>query len=281
MQPASPQALHPKVIDPQHFAETGHSSESSTVARTGQDCQHQQPGCPCQCGPRQQTTLVKDRHTSRWASSLDAVSTGLTLPLFLHCCGLRCIGHPREKPSCPSGRWHIPGNLLLPGVSKTAPQQGSDTSSDTDSTCSPSARRQTVAKPSLHPLPAGSTVPSGEPLPSLETPCPSAPFIFLFQFHSQSTESYQSRLLLQAYFAESRNTSPGPHLSGPSSTCASLPAHLLMPSSSSSSSQLSVCKLLLRFYSLYPQAPCSIWYPEHPYFIWHSAPPPRRAAVPG
>lgn len=140
-------------------------------------------------------------------------------------------------------------------------------------------KTQTVAKPYLQPLPAGSTV------PSRKHPCPAASFISPSQLRSQSTLSYRSQLLLQPTWQRALTHPQGPIPLPPSSSSASLPAHLLMPSSPSYL-QLSICKLLLRFCSLWfcslqSQAPYLIWHPEHPYFIWHLAPPPRGAVVPG
>lgn len=75
-----------------------------------------------------------------------------------------------------------------------------------------------------------------------------------FQLCSQSALSYWSQLLLHPTWQRALTHPQGPTPLPPSSPRTSLPAHPLMLSSSSSS-QLSVCKLLLRFFSLKPQAP--------------------------
>lgn len=109
----------------------------------------------------------------RWDTGHARAPAWMLYSPSLHCCRLECIEHHQATPTCPCGRWHIPDNLHLLDVSKAL--QGTDASSDTVTSCFPSATSctWTVAKLSLQPLPAGSTVPSQKHLllPGNLLPC--------------------------------------------------------------------------------------------------------------
>lgn len=194
------------------------------------------------------------------------------MPPFLHCRRLKRIEDPeRSQPALLAGGASLEIHLSQV-FQKLLCSKGTDASSDTDMAWSPSVRRCRLwpnhllssflqAALSHH---KNTSAPYSPPFHAASLISPS-------QLHSQSTLSYWSQLLLQPTWQRALTYPQGPIPLLLSSPCASLPAHLLMPSSSSYS-QLSVCKGLLRFCSFWPQAPNLIWHPEHPYIIWHPRP---------